>query len=169
MLTFLNRASKTKLEPIRTNEIRDYYHSAFQKLQIHLSDRAVERAAATAMGFPYLMQLIGFHIAKQAPAHAGSDESWIQSAIRDAKKDMEENVFTPVLAPLSDMDLAFLRAMSADRDASRISDICKRMNRPNSYVQPYRARLIDAGIIESSRKGEVVFAIPYLSEYLSRQ
>ena len=167
VLTFLNRASKTKLDPIHTNEIRDYYHIAFQKLEIHLSDRAVERAAASAMGFPYLMQLIGYHISKQAPAHAGGDERWVQSAIRDAKKEMEENVFTPVLAPLSDMDLAFLRAMSVDQEASKISDICKRMNRPNSYVQPYRARLIDAGIIESQRKGEVVFAIPYLRDYLS--
>lgn len=29
-----------------------------------------------------------------------------------------------------------------------------------------RKRLIEAGVIESPRRGELVFAVPYLSEYL---
>jgi hypothetical protein len=30
----------------------------------------------------------------------------------------------------------------------------------------FRKRLIDAGVIESPRRGELVFAVPYLLEYL---
>ncbi|MBQ6068624.1 MAG: hypothetical protein IJK84_03900, partial [Bacteroidales bacterium] len=33
-------------------------------------------------------------------------------------------------------------------------------------IQPYRKRLIEAGVIEAPRRGELVFAVPYLSEYL---
>ena len=33
-------------------------------------------------------------------------------------------------------------------------------------IQPYRKRLLEAGIIEAPRRGELVFAVPYLSEYL---
>lgn len=36
-------------------------------------------------------------------------------------------------------------------------------------MQPYRARLIDAGLIESPRKGELVFAVPYLADYVRRE
>ena len=32
--------------------------------------------------------------------------------------------------------------------------------------QPYRKSLIEAGAIEAPRRGELVFAVPYLSEYL---
>jgi len=33
-------------------------------------------------------------------------------------------------------------------------------------LQPYRKRLIDAGIIESPRRGELVFSVPYLSDFI---
>ena len=33
-------------------------------------------------------------------------------------------------------------------------------------LQPYRKRLLDAGVIESPRRGELVFAVPYLKDYL---
>ena len=33
-------------------------------------------------------------------------------------------------------------------------------------IQPYRKRLIEAGVIEAPRRGELVFAVHYLSEYL---
>ena len=34
------------------------------------------------------------------------------------------------------------------------------------YAQRPRRRLIDAGVIEEPRRGEVAFAVPYLAEYL---
>jgi hypothetical protein len=36
-------------------------------------------------------------------------------------------------------------------------------------IQPYRKRLIEAGVIEAPRRGELVFAVPYLAEYLLEQ
>ena len=33
-------------------------------------------------------------------------------------------------------------------------------------IQPYRKRLIDAGIIEAPRRGELIFAVPYLADFL---
>jgi len=35
-------------------------------------------------------------------------------------------------------------------------------------LQPYRKRLIDAGVIESPKRGELVFAVPYLADFLRR-
>lgn len=32
--------------------------------------------------------------------------------------------------------------------------------------KPYRKRLIEAGVIKAPRRGELVFAVPYLEEYL---
>lgn len=33
-------------------------------------------------------------------------------------------------------------------------------------LQPYRKRLLEGGVIEAPRRGELVFAVPYLAEYL---
>jgi hypothetical protein len=40
------------------------------------------------------------------------------------------------------------------------------MNVDNSYFQNYRRRLLDAGVIEAPRRGELEFAVPYLADYL---
>ena len=93
-------------------------------------------------------------------------ERSLKQSIAKAKEDMGENVFLPILKPLSDQDIAFLRAMAEDDGPSKSSDLCERLGKTNSYIQPYRARMIEAGIIESPRKGILEFAVPYLSEYL---
>lgn len=38
----------------------------------------------------------------------------------------------------------------------------------SDYAQKYRRRLIDAGVIEAPRRGEVSFAVPYLGDYLRK-
>ena len=169
VLTFLNRAYKEPLQPIRTSEIRHYYAEAFRRSGVHLTDEAIDHAAASASGFPYLMQLIGYYIVRQGAGEKLKNEKWVDDAISEAVRDLADNVFSPILSPLSDNDLAFLRAMAIDSDASKISEICKRMKKENSYIQPYRARMIAAGIVESPRKGTLVFAVPYLAEYLRHQ
>ena len=115
-----------------------------------------------------MMQLIGYYIVKNAAENVVTEEI-VDTAVSLASDDMGDNVFEPILKPLSDNDLKFIYAMSEDEGESRMSDICKRMKKSNSYVQPYRARLIDAGIIESPRSGRVSFAVPYLSDYLKEK
>ena len=80
---------------------------------------------------------------------------------------MEDNVFAPILAPLSDRDKQLLHAMAQDEGVSKVSDIIKRMDATDSSFQPYRARMIDSGIVESPRRGELVLAVPFLGEYLA--
>jgi len=112
------------------------------------------------------MQLIGYYILKYTSIEKTVDERILDLALKASFKDMDRNVFTPMLQPLSDGDLAFIRAMSEDDGPSKTGDIVKRLQKSNSYIQPYRARLIDAGIIESYRKGEVQFTMPRLTQYL---
>jgi hypothetical protein len=62
--------------------------------------------------------------------------------------------------------MKFLYAMSEDESVSRIADIQDRLGKPNSQIQTYRLRLIEAGVIASPRRGELEICIPYLKEYL---
>ena len=76
----------------------------------------------------------------------------------------EGNVFTPIFATLSDRDRQLLDAMARDEGVSKVSDIIKRMGATDSSFQPYRACLIDAGVVEAPRRGELVFVVPFLGE-----
>ena len=165
VLTFLNRAKKVQIGPISTLPIRDYYEIAFENAGIKLSEDTVEDAAKATKGFPYLMQLIGFYMMKYADRISNEDDL-LSKARETSQRDLEENVYEPILKPLSDLDIEFLHAMAKDSGTSKISEICERLKKGNSAVQPYRQRLIEGGIIESPRRGEVEFTIPYIGEYL---
>ena len=83
-----------------------------------------------------------------------------------AMGDMEDNVFRPILSPLSDNDIVFLKAMAGVGETVTISKLQEVLGENGPAIQPYRKRLLDAGVIEAPRRGELVFAVPYLADYL---
>lgn len=165
VLTFLNRARKVTLGPLSAASVRSYYVRAFEELDLNCSEELVLRAADASEGFPYLVQLVGYYLLKHARSGEISEEI-LALAVQDAQHDMNEKVLKPMLKPLSNNDIAFLRAMSEDEGATTTASLQKRLGEGNSFIQPYRARLIEAGLIESPRKGELVFAVPHLADYL---
>jgi hypothetical protein len=166
VLTFLNRATKVELGLISTNLIRAYYERAFKTVGVKISDTLLDRAALATRGFPYLMQLIGYYLI-QYTEEGGTVNSKIMDKVeKAAMSDMEDNVFKPILSPLSDNDLLFLKAMARQGDVVTTAKLQSALGKKGPAIQPYRKRLLDAGVIESPRRGELVFAVPYLAEYL---
>lgn len=166
VLTFLNRATKVELGLISTNLIRAYYERAFKTVGVKISDTLLDRAALATRGFPYLMQLIGYYLI-QYTEEGGTVNSKIMDKVeKAAMSDMEDNVFKPILSPLSDNDLLFLKAMARQSDVVTTAKLQSALGKKGPAIQPYRKRLLDAGVIESPRRGELVFAVPYLAEYL---
>ena len=90
----------------------------------------------------------------------------MDKAEKAALGDMEANVFKPILNPLSDNDKIFLKALASCGKTATTAKLQSKLGRKGPALQPYRKRLIEAGVIEAPRRGELVFAVPYLSEYL---
>jgi DNA-binding transcriptional ArsR family regulator len=90
----------------------------------------------------------------------------MDKAEKAAMNDMDDNVFKPILNPLSDNDRIFLRALAQCGGTATTSELQEALGKDGPAIQPYRKRLIEAGIIEAPRRGELVFAVPYLAEYL---
>lgn len=80
--------------------------------------------------------------------------------------DMENNVFKPIISTLSDNDKKFLKAMARQGETVSTDILQMALGEKGPAIQPYRKRLLEAGIIEAPRRGEIVFAVPYLAEYL---
>lgn len=166
VLTFLNRANRVELGLISTNLIRAYYERAFKGMNITISNELLDRAALATLGFPYLMQLIGYYVIQYTPDGGMVDEAIMDKAEKSAMGDMENNVFKPILSPLSDNDKIFLKAMARQGETVSTAKLQAALGKKGPAIQPYRKRLLEAGIIEAPRRGELVFAVPYLAEYL---
>lgn len=169
VLTFLNRAIKVELGTISTQLIRAYYEKAFRMIGITISDELLDRAALSTRGFPYLMQLIGYYVIQYTPKGGTVTDDVMDKSEKAAMKDMEDNVFKPILTPLSDNDRVFLRALARCGGTATTSKLQAKLGKKGPAIQPYRKRLIEAGVIEAPRRGELVFAVPYLADFLLTQ
>ncbi len=169
VLTFLNRAPRVELGLISTNLIRAYYERAFKIIGVVASDEVLTRAALSTRGFPYLMQLIGYYMIQYSQEGEIITDKIMDKAEQAALSDLDENVFKPILNPLSDNDIIFLRAMARVGGTVTTSKLQAALGRKGPAIQTYRKRLIEGGIIEAPRRGELVFAVPYLADYLLKE
>jgi hypothetical protein len=115
------------------------------------------------------MQLIGYYLTQYAQAKGTVNKTILAKAMKSAMGDLEDNVFKPILSPLSDNDKIFLHALAQCGAVVSTAKLQNALGDDGPAIQPYRKRLIEAGIIESPRRGELLFAVPYLSDYLIKQ
>lgn len=169
VLTFLNRANRIRLEPLRISDIDAYYRNAFRSLNLQISEEQRETAAKATEGSPYLMQLIGHNIALYADDGGCLDDQDLKQALDKAKDRYENDICGATVNALSDKDLEFLKAMADLPEQAKIADIRKILQVTADYAQSYKRRLIDAGVITQVRRGEVRFAIPMLADYLKKE
>ena len=167
VLTFLNRARKIRLEALPLGEVGAYFGSVFQKLGVSISASTLRLAAQATQGFPYLLQLVGYYLVELSDETRELTSEHVRVAEEYARQDFVETVILATLNPLSEQDIAFLEAMSSDKQGiSSTGDIAERMSVSAGYVQQYRRRLLDAGVIASPKRGQLEFTVPYLGEYL---
>ena len=166
VLTFLNRANKVELGPLRLGDVDAFFNDAFEQLGVSISTEIRKRAARATERSPYLLQLVGHYLALYASPEAEVDDEVFNEAVAAARSDFMNDVCQTTLAALSDQDAAFLNAMAEDEGVSSISTVADRMGVTSDYAQKYRRRLIDAGIVKAAGRGKVAFAVPLLPEYL---
>ena len=167
VLTFLNRSKKITLGPLRINEIECYYKNAFAKLGVKISAKLTEKAAAMSEGSPYLMQLIGHYITLGANPGSAVTEAELDEAVGRASEDFRNDICQTSLTPLSEKDIAFLDVMAEEeKEEVDLKAIQEGLKVTPSYVQTYKRRLIQSGIIEAAGRGKVRCTVPFLLEYL---
>jgi hypothetical protein len=166
VLTFFNRATKVFLASISLSEVSVYFSQVLTNLGKKISPENLEKVAEGTRGYPYLIQLIGFYLLEYSQSASEITAELVELALKSAKRDMIDNVYAPILKPLSKKDEEFLRAMARDSEVSKISEIKKRLRASDGVVHTYRKRLLDAGVIVSEKRGELSFTLPYFAEYL---
>ncbi|PST48349.1 ATP-binding protein [Bifidobacterium callitrichos] len=177
VLTFLRRAQAEQLGDIPLQDVTDAFEDTFADSGITIAGEPLSMAANATEGYPFMIQLVGYHIWRIAyRRHRNADgttaddarvtEEDAKQGIANALTRLGDAVHGPELDGLSPVDKTYLLAMAQDDGPSSTSTVAERMGKDVNYANIYRTRLIDAQVISDAGYGKVDFAIPYLRQYL---
>ena len=169
VLTFLNRAPKDYLKPLRNADVSAFFKDSFTNMGVSIEKNLCDSAAASSMGSPYMMQLIGYYLEKEVSPGGSVNKVLFEKALGFAVDDFDNDICEAILKDLSDTDINTLLAISAlDSEEPSASQVIHAMGVSNAYYQQYKNRLADAGILDTSRRGHVSFAVPYIRDYIRK-
>lgn len=174
VMTFLRRAQPERLGDVPLNEVSQALADTFYSTGITFDGEPLHIATQATSGYPFMIQLVGYHIWRRAMRRIGDVNSGniavtaedAELGVADALSRLGDTVHGPELDGLSPIDKTYLLAMAQDDGPSSTSVIAERMGKDVRYASIYRMRLIEAQVIEEKGYGRVDFAIPYLREYL---
>jgi hypothetical protein len=164
--SFLRRAFQRQLGAVSQSEVEVSLRKTIESSDRTIEKQALSNAAKSTGGFPFLIQLVGYHIWRQSPERKKISEQDVSDGIRVAKDDMNRMILETTVLDLSERDLDFLMAMTEDEDVSKVREIALRMNASSALVGKYRSRLLMQGVIAGAGQGRVRFELPLLREYL---
>lgn len=155
-MTFLQRCARAPLGPLTPADTRRALREPIVRSGAAITDEALDEAAQATLGYPYMIQLVGFHAWR---TRASADEPVsvhdIGAAVVEAEHAMVEQIAAPVWNRLSPMDRRFLVAMLQDDPDSGLADIAARLGRSLQYARTYRRRLDAAGAVSPAPAGRV--------------
>jgi hypothetical protein len=165
VLTFLRRATPIHLPGVDLEDARLALRGAIEAAGRGIRDDALELAATATGGYPYLIQLVGYHTWR-ASEESVLDVAAVERALPVAHERLGSTVLATALADLSPRDREYLATMARDDGASETAVVARRMGLTSANAGAYRRRVIAAGLARPTRRGSVDFALPYLREYL---
>jgi Cdc6-like AAA superfamily ATPase len=168
-ISFLRRAFQHHLEAVNESEVQFSLKKTIELAGRKIDSDALDIAAKSTKGFPFMIQLVGYQIWRQNAQGEYISLEDVETGIALAEKDLERMIFEATYRELSEQDIAFLEAMLEDDGYSTVRNVATRMNVTSKYAGMYRKRLIEQGIISSSGYGKVAFDLPMFREYIQRK
>lgn len=165
--TFLRRADRIDLHAAAIDEVEMSFAETFAQMDPPVHPDLLRTAAESTGGYPFLIQLIGYHLWQLAETtNDALTPADVDLALSAAHRRNARVVIEAALATASPKDLDFLQAMAQDDGPATTADIGRRLDDKKNTIGNYRARLIDAGLIQPTGRGRLDFAIPGLREHL---
>ena len=165
-ISFVRRAFQHKLDSIAITDVKTAIRKTIESSGRSINNDALETAAAFTNGFPFLIQLVGYHTWRQSPGHKVITAEDVDLGIESSEEYMDRMILDTTVSELSEKDLEFLIAMLPDKAESKIGDITNRLGITSNLAGQYRLRLIKQGVIEEYGRGRIQFAMPLLKDYL---
>ena len=154
-ITFLERAPRSELGPLDAALIAERYMDVLGITQ----EKAVA-LARESRGYPFAFQVIGYY--------AWEDKDDLEGVMRKSRRYLEEYAYSRIWSELSkkDREVATACAMVPTGEISEIRQI---LDMSSDQFNPYRMRLVKAGIISGRQRGVVTFELPGFDEFVLKQ
>ena len=170
-MTFFQRIARTQLEPLTIAESAEALRAPIEAGGGTIGDAALADAAAATSGYPFMVQLVGYHSWRRCTDRSSAiTREDVAAGIAAAVEDMEIQVFAPMVRDLSDIDRRVLAAMSAfDAPEIKLRDLSRVTGKPSNYLSVYIERLVAAGVIHRPARGQLRFVHTTMRDWLQRQ
>lgn len=165
-VSFLRRAQACYLGRLDDIDVESAFRKTVERDGRTIEDDALAAMVKASGGFPFMMQLVGYHAWETGLPSKIITGEHAQSGIAIAEREMKERVISATYRSLSDGDRLFLEAMLDDDGDSKIGDIAERLGKTTSYATQYKLRLMRQGVIGERGRGRVGFDLPLMREFL---
>ncbi|MEH0146957.1 ATP-binding protein [Corynebacterium sp. Q4381] len=169
--TFLRRAQHAVLAPMTPAETASVLQTTAAAGGLDLEGDALNEAVGFTRGYPFLVQLLGYHVFQRVSASSTKASVDDIIAVRGTVLDsLGQLVHDPALSPVPAGERAYLAAMAEiqrGQEAVASADIARHMGKRTQELSVVRDRLIRRELIYSPRRGYLNFLIPYLGRHLT--
>ena len=176
--TYMRRAVHEELGLFDPEEVRDAFEEAFGRSKgLEVSSDALGELVSRSFGHPYVMQLLGYHLIAWINGRV-QERSYVVTADDVAEAAplaiaaYERRALKPLLDVMPDEERRYLVAMARVADENRVAstgDVARELGKTTQQASRARQALIGNGTIISVGRGEVMFNVPYLREYITRE
>ena len=172
--TFMRRAVHERLTLLDRGEVVSAFDDTTSRVGLKLDAQCLRELVNASYGHPYMVQLLGYHLVDIINDRDDSDLrpvglDDVRLAVGRAVEAYSSRALRPMVAELSATDYAYLAGMAQCLDKRRFarsSDVARVLGKDVKQTSPSRARLLRSGIVLSPCRGYLVFAVPYLADYV---
>jgi hypothetical protein len=160
--TFLARCTAIEMPALSDTNIELGLVRTALVAGVSFTDGALEAALEASAGYPYMMQLVGWHSCDSALRRGAGviTEADVSGTLGAARKKLKSSVLSRVGYALTDTERFFLAAMALDEGPSKSKVLQRRLEKSPQHVNTYRNRLLDSGLICQVERGIYDFVIP---------
>lgn len=175
--TFMRRGVREHIGLFTCEDTIAAFGKAFDSIDgLQVDEDKIELLTSTSMGHPYLMQLHGYYLLSTVNDRT-NDRSYavtradIEEVAPLAIDAYERRALRPMVDELNSLERDYLKAMAHCMSEDRVaqtSDVARSLNKQQRQLSRARESLIGAGIILVPARGEVMFNVPYLADYVRK-
>ena len=151
-LTFLYRAPKIILQPLRISAIARSYEEVFS-----INTNMAGEMAQLTKGYAYAFQVLGYLYWKNNIDQKGSGE--LSELMTQYDEYLEEYVYEKIWMELSAKEREILAQIPPDGEI-QVSQLREKLDMSSNMMSVYRDRLKKQGILDTSKYGWLSFALP---------
>jgi len=154
-LTFLYRAPKVEMKPINIGNIARSYKETFK-----MEDNEARAMAKLTNGYPFAFQVLGY-LTWNAKGN-------YKSILNEYRQYLSDYAYEKIWLEMSDKDRKIAEGIASSKEG-RTEEIKAILDLKQNELNPYRKRLLDKGIIESTTRGVMSFTLPFFKEFVIEQ